>query len=118
MPSVLPAVVGEGKTPESESQLGPTGNTGNNAITDQDTLAYPSSTAESYLPEPSSPESHSDNKWSRNGFGHPCQSGGKFTSEESKRVREAIEAYCAAKNITTARLCSECNHVSELKGAW
>lgn len=62
-----------------------------------------------------------ENKWSKNGYGMPCAppaSGGKFSPEETATVRAAIKEYCAAKNITTARLCSECDHKAELKGAW
>lgn len=43
---------------------------------------------------------------------------GKFTTEETAQVRVAIEEYCTLKNITAARLCSECDHKTELKGAW
>lgn len=60
-----------------------------------------------------------DNKWSKNGYGEPCpRSGGKFTKEETETVRSAVEEFCAIKQITTARLCSECDHKAELKGAW
>lgn len=62
-----------------------------------------------------------DNKWSKNGYGQPCpapQNNGKFTPAETTVVRQAIEEYCTAKNITTSRLCSECDHKAELKGAW
>ena len=59
------------------------------------------------------------NKWSKNGFGQPCPaSAGKFTREESDTVRRAVEEYCAMKQISTSRLCSECDHKAELKGAW
>lgn len=59
------------------------------------------------------------NKWARNGFGVAVnQAVGKFSSEESDVVRRAVEDYCALKNISTARLCSECDHKAELKGAW
>mmetsp|Transcript_9954 Transcript_9954/g.15349 ORF Transcript_9954/g.15349 Transcript_9954/m.15349 type:complete len:511 (-) Transcript_9954:41-1573(-) len=60
-----------------------------------------------------------ENKWSKNGFGEPCpRGGGKFTRDETELVRAAVEEYCALKNISTARLCSECDHKAELKGAW
>mmetsp|Transcript_47084 Transcript_47084/g.70018 ORF Transcript_47084/g.70018 Transcript_47084/m.70018 type:complete len:387 (-) Transcript_47084:268-1428(-) len=60
-----------------------------------------------------------DNKWSKNGFGEPVtRPGGKFSKEETETVRRAVEDYCSTKKITTARLCSECDHKSELKGAW
>jgi hypothetical protein len=59
-----------------------------------------------------------NNKLSKNGFGDPTPSGGKFSPEESEIVRKGIEEYCERKGISTARLCSECDHKSELKGAW
>lgn len=60
-----------------------------------------------------------ENKWSKNGFGDPVvRDIGKFTREESEAVRRAVEEYCAVKQISTARLCSECDHKAELKGAW
>lgn len=43
---------------------------------------------------------------------------GKFTPEESQLVRKAVEEFCAAKQIEVTRLCSECDHKAELKGAW
>eukprot|EP00977_Amphora_coffeiformis_P018652 scaffold6634_cov158-Amphora_coffeaeformis.AAC.10 len=59
------------------------------------------------------------NKWSKNGYGNPVQKQtGKFSREESELVRKAVKDYCAAKQISTARLCSECDHKAELKGAW
>lgn len=58
-------------------------------------------------------------KWSKNGFGAPVnKQSGKFSKEESELVRNAIEEYCDAKQITVSRLCSECDHKAELKGAW
>mmetsp|Transcript_30394 Transcript_30394/g.46383 ORF Transcript_30394/g.46383 Transcript_30394/m.46383 type:complete len:415 (+) Transcript_30394:264-1508(+) len=63
--------------------------------------------------------SNATNKWSKNGFGEPClRSGGKFSRDETETVRRAVEEYCATKNISTSRLCSECDHKAELKGAW
>ncbi|KAL7558061.1 hypothetical protein ACA910_009248 [Epithemia clementina (nom. ined.)] len=58
-------------------------------------------------------------KWHKNAFGAavPKQSG-KFSKEESELVRKSVEEFCAAKQISTARLCSECDHKAELKGAW
>ena len=51
------------------------------------------------------------NKWSKNGYGNPVQKqSGKFSREESELVRKAVKDYCAAKQISTARLCSECDH--------
>jgi Myb-like DNA-binding domain len=59
------------------------------------------------------------NKWSKNGFGAPVlKQSGKFSKDESECVRKSVEDYCAAKQISTARLCSECDHKAELKGAW
>ena len=63
--------------------------------------------------------STTENKWSKNGFGEPVSRDvGKFSREESETIRNAVEEYCAAKQISTARLCSECDHKAELKGAW
>ena len=62
---------------------------------------------------------NANNKWSKNGYGEPCaRSGGKFSREESELVRRAVEEYCSIKQISTSRLCSECDHKAELKGAW
>lgn len=59
------------------------------------------------------------NKWSNNGYGVPVdRHTGKFNKEESELVRNAIEEYCNAKQISVSRLCSECDHKAELKGAW
>lgn len=33
-------------------------------------------------------------------------------------MKGAVERYCAMKQISVARLCSECEHKAELKGAW
>lgn len=58
-------------------------------------------------------------KWSKNGFGAPVDiTTGKFSKEESEQVKKAIEEFCNAKQITVSRLCSECDHKAELKGAW
>jgi hypothetical protein len=52
-----------------------------------------------------------NSKWSRNGFGAAVpKQVGKFSKQESEGVRKAVEEYCAAKQISTARLCSECDH--------
>ncbi|EEC45970.1 predicted protein [Phaeodactylum tricornutum CCAP 1055/1] len=59
------------------------------------------------------------NKWSKNGFGAEVEKqSGKFSKDESELVRKSVEEFCAAKQISTARLCSECDHKAELKGAW
>ena len=58
-------------------------------------------------------------KWSKNGFGAPVDTtSGKFSKEESEQVKRAIEVFCYAKQISVGRLCSECDHKAELKGAW
>jgi Myb-like DNA-binding domain len=60
-----------------------------------------------------------NNKWSKNGYGASVEKQtGKFNKEESELVRNAIEEYCNAKQISVSRLCSECDHKAELKGAW
>jgi hypothetical protein len=62
---------------------------------------------------------NNENKWSKNGFGMvTSQRIGKFSHEESDRVRKAVEDFCTMKQISVARLCSECDHKAELKGAW
>ncbi|GKY93929.1 hypothetical protein MPSEU_000359800 [Mayamaea pseudoterrestris] len=67
----------------------------------------------------SASNSTSNNKWVKNGFGMAVpNSSGKFTNEESEMIRRSIEEYCSAKGISTSRLCSECDHKAELKGAW
>lgn len=64
-------------------------------------------------------DSSTTNKWSKNGFGNPVpKQSGKFSREESEQVRKAVEEFCASKDIPTSRLCSECDHKAELKGAW
>jgi hypothetical protein len=56
-------------------------------------------------------DAHANSKWSRNGFGATVpKQVGKFSKEESELVKKAVEEYCAAKQISTARLCSECDH--------
>jgi Myb-like DNA-binding domain len=62
---------------------------------------------------------NNNNKWNKNGFGAVVQKqSGKFSRAESELVRRAVEEYCHAKQIPTSRLCSECDHKAELKGAW
>lgn len=59
------------------------------------------------------------NKWSKNGYGNPVRrQSGKFSRSETEVVRKAVEQFCHAKQIPTSRLCSECDHKAELKGAW
>ena len=73
----------------------------------------PSNMTEHYL------ASSADNKWSKNGYGQSVERDlGKFSSEESEVVRNAVQEYCSRKAISTSRLCSECDHKAELKGAW
>lgn len=62
----------------------------------------------------------SDNKWNKNAFGQGVTQSrtGKFSKEESEAVRKAVEEFCAMKQISVTRLCSECDHKAELKGAW
>ena len=43
---------------------------------------------------------------------------GKYSPEETAAVKNAVEEYCSMKQISIARLCSECDHKAELKGAW
>jgi Myb-like DNA-binding domain len=63
-----------------------------------------------------------ENNWKRNGYGDKMlpgdKSGGKFTKEESELVRKTVTDYCAAKGISTDRLCAECQHKTDLRGAW
>jgi hypothetical protein len=60
-----------------------------------------------------------NSKWSKNGYGQQVRKqSGKFSAEETELVRKAVTEFCAAKQISTARLCSECDHKAELKGAW
>jgi Myb-like DNA-binding domain len=63
-----------------------------------------------------------ENNWKRNGFGDRFavgdNSGGKFTKEESELVRKTVLEYCAEKGISTDRLCAECQHKADLRGAW
>jgi hypothetical protein len=61
-----------------------------------------------------------EGKWAKNSYGQEQarQKTGKFVREESEKVRKAVEDYCAMKQISVARLCSECDHKAELKGAW
>jgi Myb-like DNA-binding domain len=60
-----------------------------------------------------------NNKWSKNGYGAPVdKTSGKFSKDESELVKKSIEEFCNARQITISRLCSECDHKAELKGAW
>ena len=59
------------------------------------------------------------NKWAKNGYGAAVsKQSSKFTRDESEHIKAAIEEYCNARQISVARLCSECDHKAELKGAW
>lgn len=70
-------------------------------------------------PGGNSNNNNTNNKWNKNGFGAVVQKqSGKFSRAESELVRRAVEEYCHAKQIPTSRLCSECDHKAEFKGAW
>jgi hypothetical protein len=43
---------------------------------------------------------------------------GQFTTEETETIKAAVRRYCAVKGVSVERLCSECKHKAELKGAW
>mmetsp|Transcript_31252 Transcript_31252/g.75548 ORF Transcript_31252/g.75548 Transcript_31252/m.75548 type:complete len:357 (+) Transcript_31252:254-1324(+) len=43
---------------------------------------------------------------------------GHFTAEETEMIKQAVQKYCAAKGVSVERLCSECQHKCDLKGAW
>ena len=58
-------------------------------------------------------------KWCKNGYGESVELVlGKFTPEETAKIKSSIEQYCNFKQISIQKLCSDCHHVSELKGAW
>lgn len=66
--------------------------------------------------------SSNENKWNKNGFGQddatrPMRTG-TYTKEETAILHEAVKQYCAMKQISVARLCSECDHKADLKGSW
>lgn len=88
------------------------------ALVDAATAEVATATADTAYVASSS--SVSDNKWSKNGFGQGVTrpQSGKFSKDESEVVRKAVEEFCAMKQISVARLCSECDHKAELKGAW
>mmetsp|Transcript_3398 Transcript_3398/g.9492 ORF Transcript_3398/g.9492 Transcript_3398/m.9492 type:complete len:367 (-) Transcript_3398:343-1443(-) len=57
--------------------------------------------------------------WNKNSFGKAVSGrSGKFTKEETETLRNAVNEYCAMKQITVKRLCSECDHKADLKGSW
>jgi len=65
--------------------------------------------------------SAADSKWVKNGFGENVPKStalGKFSKEESELVRQAVHNFCEDRQIPVSRLCSECEHKAELKGAW
>mmetsp|Transcript_25621 Transcript_25621/g.38282 ORF Transcript_25621/g.38282 Transcript_25621/m.38282 type:complete len:488 (-) Transcript_25621:197-1660(-) len=78
------------------------------------TLNPPSTNTSNNTPS----NSRAVNKWSRNGYGSTPTATGKFSPEESGIIRDAILRFCEARSIEPARLCSECEHKAELKGAW
>ena len=43
---------------------------------------------------------------------------GKYTKKETDTIIRAVKEYCAMKQISVARLCSECDHKADLKGSW
>lgn len=59
-------------------------------------------------------------RWMLNGHGAPVMNmqRGEFSKQESEEVRQSVEAYCNAKQISVRRLCSECDHKGDLQGAW
>jgi len=63
-----------------------------------------------------------ENKWNKNGFGQGdatmSMRTGKYTKEETATIIDAVKDYCAMKQITVSRLCSECDHKADLKGSW
>ena len=60
-----------------------------------------------------------ENKWIKNAFGEDVAlRGGKFSKEESEKIRAAAVSACAAKQIDPSRLCAECEHKPELRGIW
>lgn len=85
--------------------------TGSSSVTGEPHISTSANIATQKLPK-------TVNKWSRNGYGEPALATGKFSPEESATIRDAIIRYCESRNIEPARLCSECEHRAELKGAW
>ncbi|CAM9638101.1 unnamed protein product, partial [Phaeothamnion confervicola] len=43
---------------------------------------------------------------------------GKFTEQETERIRTAVREYAEANNISVLRLCEEAQHKGDIKGAW
>jgi hypothetical protein len=93
-----------------------TSNGGSSTIADADSNLNGNARSQ----EESTTKANGGNKWNKNGLGQSInRSMGKFSAEESRLVREAIESYCKAHNITAARLCSETdNRTDSLRGAW
>ena len=60
----------------------------------------------------------SNSRMITNSRSNSSSSSGKFTDNETNIIKNAIQDYCYRKNISISRLCSECDHKSELKGAW
>eukprot|EP00536_Pseudo-nitzschia_multiseries_P009155 jgi/Psemu1/257892/estExt_Genewise1Plus.C_2500034 len=61
-----------------------------------------------------------DHKWDKDGFigkGTHLRSG-QFTKMETETIKNAVKEYCAMKQISVTRLCSECDHKADLKGSW
>eukprot|EP00531_Pseudo-nitzschia_arenysensis_P010362 CAMPEP_0116132360 /NCGR_PEP_ID=MMETSP0329-20121206/9502_1 /TAXON_ID=697910 /ORGANISM="Pseudo-nitzschia arenysensis, Strain B593" /LENGTH=437 /DNA_ID=CAMNT_0003626861 /DNA_START=130 /DNA_END=1443 /DNA_ORIENTATION=+ len=63
-----------------------------------------------------------ETKWNKNGFGQDeatmTMRTGKYSAEETATIIRAVKEYCNMKQITVARLCSECDHKADLKGSW
>jgi len=73
--------------------------------------------------EPGAASDSNENKWNKNGYGQASPGGvsirtGKYSKEETAIIVAAVKEYCAAKQITVSRLCSECDHKADLKGSW
>ncbi|KAL7470105.1 hypothetical protein ACHAXS_011696, partial [Conticribra weissflogii] len=61
------------------------------------------------------------NIWSLNGFGQPVFTGGMYSSDEVYTLKNAVESYCASKNLTLSQLCGGHDYVihnAEARGAW
>lgn len=61
---------------------------------------------------------HGDNASSRVDGKGRAKKTGAFSPEECQQIKDAVYEYCAARSIDVGRLCSECEHKSDLKGAW
>jgi len=86
---------------------------------DQDVAAAAAAAAAATFLQQHQEEAGETSRWSQGYTASeiPKQTG-KFTKNESEIVQKAVESFCATKQISVARLCSECDHKAELKGAW